>query len=125
MELRLDIRQRAVSGFDPCFTHLQLAMGRFCYGPQAGISTESLSYTEFQPYEYNERAFAPNEVSIFSIEAQICPNPPDLCLCTQEIARSPGRSESSFSCTANKSSSEALYLSTHIESRRLATSEKG
>lgn len=71
MVLRLFPGLCTVSGFDFRFTHLQLAIKRIYQGPQAGISTESLSYTEFQPYESEWRAFprhhffAPSEVGLF------------------------------------------------------------
>ena len=47
------------------FFYIQLAMRRFYYGPNFGTSTESLSYTEVQEYD--------NSVTLFSLEAQICP----------------------------------------------------
>lgn len=40
-------------------------MRRFYYIPNLGISTESLSYTEVQEYD--------DSVTLFSLEAQICP----------------------------------------------------
>lgn len=47
------------------FFYIQLAMKRFYHGPHFGISTESLSYTEVQEYD--------DSVTLFSLEAQICP----------------------------------------------------
>lgn len=44
---------------------IQLHMRRFYYSPNLGISTESLSYTEVQEYD--------NSVTLFSLEAQVCP----------------------------------------------------
>lgn len=53
-------------------------MKRFYYGPGAGISTDSLSYTEL-------RQVLPNTPLLFSIEAQICPKLPGLNVRMQEI----------------------------------------
>ena len=60
------------------FLHVKLAMRRFLYGPQCGINTDSLRHTQVQ-------VFAPNSVhsemiSMFTREAQICPNHPQLGL---------------------------------------------
>lgn len=96
--LRLDLARCAVFGFNFYFTHLQLSMRQLYHGPQAGLSTEALSYTEFQPRECKESLSAKEHgwtrwtckgITLFSIEAQICPDPPNLCLRTQEIMRSP------------------------------------
>lgn len=64
-----------------CFFHLQLAMKRFLYGPQFGISTKSLSYTCVQV-----RIGEPLERPILSsTDAQIGGSPPGLILRTQRI----------------------------------------
>lgn len=81
-------------------THLQLrlVMKRFYYGTRHGISTDSLSYTQIrsylhpiQPTEFpNQRIEVtdpkyPKVPTLFSIEAQICPDPPGLYIRTQDI----------------------------------------
>ena len=45
--LRLNLARCAVFGFNFHSTHLQLSMRQFYQGPKAGISTEALSYTDF------------------------------------------------------------------------------
>lgn len=66
------------------FSHLQLAMRRFYYGPQCGISTDALSFTEVENDLFGgDRVSRPT--TLFSIEAQICPKPPSLHLRIQEI----------------------------------------
>lgn len=63
--------------------HLHLAMQRFHLGDLFGISTASLSFTQVRitptcsPY--------PEMTSLFSIDAQICPEPPGLCVRTQHM----------------------------------------
>jgi len=63
------------------FLHLQLAMRRFYYGPKFGISTDALSYTEVQTHQKEYREIS----SLFSTDAQICPEIPGLCLRIQHI----------------------------------------
>jgi hypothetical protein len=60
------------------FLQLKLAMRRFYYGPRAGISTNSLSYTQV-------RQFPPDMISLFSQEAEIYPKLPGLHLRIQDI----------------------------------------
>lgn len=60
------------------FLQLKLAMRRFYYGPRAGISTDSLSYTQI-------RQFPPDTISLFSQEAEIYPKLPGLHLRIQDI----------------------------------------
>jgi hypothetical protein len=63
------------------FLHLKLAMRRFYYGPESGISTGSLSHTQVAEYCTNK-----NEVIwLFSREAQICTKPLGLYLRVQDI----------------------------------------
>ena len=54
------------------FYHLQLAMKRHYYGPEQGISTDSLQFTEV----YVEPQC--HATSLLSVEARICSGP---CLC--------------------------------------------
>ncbi|KOS43505.1 hypothetical protein ACN38_g5613 [Penicillium nordicum] len=66
------------------FSHLVLAMRQFYYGPQYGISTDALSFTEVtNEFVDGFKVLAPT--ALFSIEAQICPTPPGLHLRIQEI----------------------------------------
>ena len=60
------------------FLQLKLAMKRFYYGPKAGISTDSLSYTQV-------RQISPDMILLFSREAQIYPKLPGLHVRLQEI----------------------------------------
>jgi hypothetical protein len=60
------------------FLQLKLAMRRFYYGPRAGISTDSLSYTQV-------RQFPSDIISLFSQEAEIYPRLPGLHLRIQDI----------------------------------------
>ncbi|KAJ5727837.1 hypothetical protein N7493_005657 [Penicillium malachiteum] len=57
-------------------------MRRFYYGPKAGLSTDSLSYTQARHCPKNP---GPVIISLFSWEAQICPSPPGLHFRMQDI----------------------------------------
>ncbi|KAJ5611824.1 hypothetical protein N7528_008929 [Penicillium herquei] len=72
--------QKKISHF-----HLKLAMRQFYCGPKYGISTESLSYTQIR--HYPKYSPYPEMVSLFSIDAEICPKvePPDLYVRMQDI----------------------------------------
>ncbi|KAK2822978.1 hypothetical protein FQN49_007592 [Arthroderma sp. PD_2] len=65
--------------------HLQLAMKRYYYGPQHGISTESLQFTEVQVEPRS------SITTLLSVEARICDGP-SLCLRIQNwaLADTPG-----------------------------------
>ncbi|KAJ6015971.1 hypothetical protein N7540_010562 [Penicillium herquei] len=66
------------------FLQIKLAMRRFYYGPSAGISTDSLSYTQVR--DYGERFLVDSEsLWLFSIEATICPKPLGLYIRMQDI----------------------------------------
>ena len=65
------------------FLHLQLAMRRFYHGEKCGISTEALSYTQARTHP--ERSWWPEITSLFSTDAQICPETPGLCLRMQHV----------------------------------------
>ncbi|CRL30144.1 Cyclin-like F-box [Penicillium camemberti] len=65
------------------FLHLRLAMKRFHYGPRSGISTDSLSYTQVRHYPM--QSVYPELLSLFSAEAQICPDPLGLYIRMQDI----------------------------------------
>ncbi|KAH8435363.1 uncharacterized protein LDX57_012992 [Aspergillus melleus] len=87
------------------FVHLQLAMRRFYYGPQFGIPAESFSSTEVAVHPLETGTMYPMSIlpasagpllnkdidnnamiTLTSIEARICPDPPGLCVRTQELA---------------------------------------
>lgn len=76
-------RHRDYTLDDLSFLRLKLAMRRFYYGSKFGISTESLSYT--QVHYFPRRLFGEEITSLFSREAQICPEPLGLCVRTQDI----------------------------------------
>jgi hypothetical protein len=59
------------------FLHLQLAMRTVYYGPQQGISTDSLAYVEVKKHI--------ESTTLFSIDAKICPELPCICLRIQDI----------------------------------------
>lgn len=65
------------------FLHLKLAMRRFYYGPESGISTGSLSHT--QVTECYERPHRKEVIWLFSRDAQICTNPLGLYVRSQDI----------------------------------------
>lgn len=66
------------------FSHIHLAMRRFYCGPQYGISTDALSFTEVtSDFPCVDRVVSP--ITLFSIEAQICPTPPSLLLRIQDV----------------------------------------
>lgn len=65
------------------FLHLKLAMRRFYYGPEAGISTDSLSHT--QVTEGYMVPYKDKIIWLFSQDAQICTKPLGLFLRLQDI----------------------------------------
>lgn len=65
------------------FLHLKLAMKRFYYGPEARISTGSLSHT--QVTEHRQWPTRTEVIWLFSREAQICTKPLGLDLRIQDI----------------------------------------
>lgn len=69
--------------YDFYFFHLLLAMRRFYLGPQFGISTEDISYTQVRLHP--EESASPSITSLFSIDAQICCEPPAVVLRIQEM----------------------------------------
>ncbi|OQE35992.1 hypothetical protein PENCOP_c012G05290 [Penicillium coprophilum] len=66
------------------FSHLQLAMKRFYYGPQYGISTDALSFIEVT-HESRWTDEVPTSTTLSSIEAKICPKTPSLVLRIQNL----------------------------------------
>ncbi|KAJ5621975.1 hypothetical protein N7528_005207 [Penicillium herquei] len=74
------------------YHQLKLAMRRFNYGATAGISTESLSYTQVLLYGSHRlnpwdmtTYFVPPITTLFSIEGQICLEPLGLYIRMQDI----------------------------------------
>jgi hypothetical protein len=65
------------------FLHLKLAMRRFYYSPESGISTGSLSHTQVK--EYPEGPTRNEVIWLISREAQICTKPLGLYLRVQDI----------------------------------------
>ncbi|CAG7969152.1 unnamed protein product [Penicillium nalgiovense] len=70
------------------FLHLQLAMRRFYYGPEYGISTEDISYTQVRLYTPQSGTQIP---LLSSLDAQICSTSPSLILRVQQIMSVPRR----------------------------------
>ncbi|KAJ5704595.1 hypothetical protein N7536_000284 [Penicillium majusculum] len=66
------------------FSHIHLARRRFYCGPQYGISTDALSFTEVTD-EFLRGDRVVNPSTLFSIEAEICPTPPSLHLRIQDV----------------------------------------
>lgn len=71
---------------------VKLAMRRFHYGPKSGISTESISYTQIRTYLHAIRETSHRTTlqyqyvpTLFSREAQICPEPLGLYVRMQDI----------------------------------------
>jgi hypothetical protein len=65
------------------FIQIKLAMKRFHYGPRSGVSTDSLGYTQVR--HFPEWSVRPVTISLFSMEAQICPKPFGLYIRMQDI----------------------------------------
>lgn len=85
-QLGLPYRQLWSSGLHGAyyfyFTHLQLLMMRFSHGPEYGIGTEDISYTEVQVHSLQPGT----QVSLISsIDADICSTNPNLILRVQQI----------------------------------------
>lgn len=75
------------SYYDFSFLHLQLAMRGALYGPSAGLSTESIAYTQVRHHPEEEPE--PDITSLFSVDARVYSNPDSkpagLCLRMQDI----------------------------------------
>lgn len=74
------------------YHQLKLAMRRYRFGPISGIDPESLSYTQVRFYRHPLRVIpcyppriSPFIPTLFSIEAQICPEPLGLYIRMQDI----------------------------------------
>lgn len=73
------------------FFQVKLAMRRYWYGPTAGINTDSLAFTQVHQYRH-PRATSESSVScyenikmLFSMDAQICPDPLGVYIRMQDI----------------------------------------
>ncbi|KAJ5733962.1 hypothetical protein N7493_002748 [Penicillium malachiteum] len=68
------------------FLQVKLAMRRFYYGPSAGISTDSLYYTQVRNYGERFGGKSDSEIIwLFSRDATICPEPLGFYVRTQNI----------------------------------------
>lgn len=88
------------------FLHLKLAMRRFYFGPRSGISTDSLSYTQVRHYPV--QSVPPDIISLFSTEAQICPEHLGLHIRMQDIVLVRTRDELIF--RQDRRGSDPLYI---------------
>ncbi|CRL19714.1 unnamed protein product [Penicillium camemberti] len=104
------------------FIHLQLAMRRFYYGENFGISTEALSYT--QVCTYPGPPSCPEITSLFSTDAQICPKTPGLCLRIQQMmfvhSRAPTLLLSRRDAGWMGAPPEIMFICIHISHKRHA-----
>ena len=66
------------------FLQVQLAMRRYHYGPQAGVSIESLFWTQVVKH-VNISLPDGDMLMLFSVDAQICPEPLGLYVRVQDI----------------------------------------
>lgn len=73
------------------FLHIKLAMRRYLYGPRSGINTDSLAFTQvFERGHPWKQELLPAQVYrnirlLFSIDAQICPEPLGVHIRMQDI----------------------------------------
>lgn len=80
LELAISSRQ---AWYKINFLHLQLAMEGFYLGPQFGISTEAICYTQVE--HHLRPSASPEKITLFSIDAQICCKPPGLFLSRNNV----------------------------------------
>jgi hypothetical protein len=81
----INLHNESVHTYTFHFSHLQLAMRRFYSGSQYGISTDALSFTEVTNDGFEEEDRVPRPITLFSVEAQICPKAPSLYLRIQHV----------------------------------------
>ncbi|CAG7944555.1 unnamed protein product [Penicillium olsonii] len=72
------------------FLQIKLAIRGYCYGPCSGISTDSLAYTQVRQYAHplaseSEKSGYESTRMLFSIDAQICPEPLGVHVRMQDI----------------------------------------
>lgn len=79
------------SGNRITFLQIKLAMRRYCYGARFGINTDSLAFTQVREYVH---PWAKNDLSspiyrnikvLFSMDAQVCPEPLGVLIRMQDI----------------------------------------
>lgn len=125
LQLELDWCSRYKVSYNIYFLHLQLAMRRFYHGPQFGIDTEAIWYTEVR--HYPEESASPEKTSLFSIDAQICCEPPGLVLRAQEILFVSSQKRYLMYClpsTRRKKWAEppsAMFICLHVRRKELAS----
>jgi hypothetical protein len=73
------------------FLQIKLAMRRYCYGPQFGINTDSLAFTQVSQYRHpwenpgsSLSVYEPIKM-LFSIDAQVCSEPLGVHIRMQDI----------------------------------------
>lgn len=72
------------------FLQIKLAMRRYCFGPHSGINTDSLAFTQVREYRHPWQkpkslpVYQPIR-TLFSIEAQVCPEPLGVHIRMQDI----------------------------------------
>ena len=64
------------------FSHVQLAMKRYRYGPEHGISTDSLAFVSVS--DQNDDQTAQRTTKLVSVDAHIFPEPETFCLRVQQ-----------------------------------------
>lgn len=112
------LKTHSLSSYSPgrlSFLQLKLAMKRFHYGPRSGISTDSLSYTQVR---HDPPQSVPDRISLFSREAQICPEPLGLHIRMQDIVLVRTRDQLIFD-TSNWD--DPCEICTHFSLLRLIT----
>lgn len=65
------------------FMHVRLAMRRFYHGPKYGINVDSLSYTQIKQWPLHSTA--PDQIALFSIDAQILSEPLGVFVRMQDV----------------------------------------
>lgn len=72
------------------FLQIKLAIRGYCYGSCSGISTDSLAYTQVRQYAHPlasklKSSYYQDSRMLFSIEAQVCPDPLGVHVRMQDI----------------------------------------
>lgn len=121
LELAISWRQ---ASYITNFLHLQLAMRGFYHGPQFGISTEAICYTQVR--HYPRESASPEKTTLCSIDAQICCKPPGLVLRTQEIMSVSGHKQHLMYCNPRTQPEKrgqppfSMFICPHIDWKKLA-----
>ena len=99
-------------------------MRGFYHGPQFGISTEVICYTQVQ--HHPRESAGPEKTTLFSIDAQICCKPPGLVLRTQEIMSVSGHKQYLMYCNPRAQPEKigksplTMFICLHIHRKKLA-----